>query len=536
MYENNDNVTQINLKDILINVPADEPDVCDLGIYPYHMFPSVFCLTSDLDFEKTGVTKVQKNPNLALFGEGVLVGVIDTGIDYQHKAFLYQDGTSRILSIWDQTIQDGIPPDGIPYGTEYKQEQINLALKSDNPLTIVPSVDDNGHGTAIASIICGSQDLENSFTGIVPYSDLLVVKLKQAKKVLRNIHFIPEGPVCYQESDVIFAARYLFETAKRLRRPLALCIALGTSQSGHDGLGSTSMYLTYINEISQMSVTICAGNEGNAQRHYFGTLDAVTYTKEFELKVSSKDKKFSFEIWPYAPSRFSIEIITPTGESTRQVFPRLNACRKFTYIYEASVIWVNNIISEEETGDQLILVRLENPQEGIWRLRVRNIENAVASFHAWLPAGDFISNETIFLQSNPDTTVLSPGNAAKLLTVTAYNQLNNGILIESGRGYTRTTTAIKPDIAAPGYNLICAAINGGYGTLTGTGAASAYATGIVAMILEWAVIRGNYKTITGSDIKNLLIRATDREEEILYPNNIWGYGRINIDGVFRLLS
>ncbi len=535
MYSDEHNVTPINFRDSIVNVQAREPNACDLGVYPYSFFPSVFCLTSRLDFEKTGINKVQQNPNLALFGQSILVGIIDTGIDYRHKAFLNKDGTSRIVSIWDQTIQDGVPPEGMLYGTEYKNEEINLALKSDNPLAIIPSIDENGHGTAIASIIAGSDDIEQSFTGIVPFSDLIVVKLKQAKKNLRDITFVPEGPICYQESDVMFATRYLFDTARRLRQPLALCIALGTSQGGHDGLGATSIYLAYINEIPQMAVVITAGNEGNAQRHYYGTVDNSRFQDEFDLKVSNLDKKFALEIWPYSPSRLTLEILTPMGESTQEIFPQLNTCRKFTFFNTPTVIYVNNIISEEETGEQLILVRMENVTEGIWRFRVRNIENSVSSFHAWLPAGDFISKETFFTEPNPDTTVLSPGNADKPITITAYNQNNDSILIESGRGYTRSTPNIVPELAAPGYNLSCAVPNGGYGNLTGTGAATAYSTGIVAMILEWAVLRGNYTTITGKDIKNLLIRGADRVEGITYPNNVWGYGKINIDGLFRKL-
>ncbi|MFA9464656.1 MAG: S8 family peptidase [Velocimicrobium sp.] len=525
----------MNDKNSLIHVPVDNANACDLGAYPYYIFPSVCCLTSAVDLEKTGITKVQKNPNLALYGRGVLIGIMDTGIDYQHKAFLNKDGTSRILSIWDQTIQEGVPPEGFTFGSEYNKEKINLALKNDNPLAIVPSIDENGHGTAIASIIAGSEDLENSFTGIVPFAQFIIVKLKQAKQILRDIHFIPDGPVCYQESDLIFATRYLINMARNLRRPLAYCLALGTSQSGHDGIGATSSYLAYTMQIPQICVSLSAGNEGNKQRHFFGTVNATTYQKEFELKVSAKDKKFAMEIWPDAPSRLSIEIITPSGESTQEVFPKLSVCRMFKFIYVPTVVWVNNIVSEQETGDQLILLRFENPLEGIWKLRVHNIENGVSSFHAWLPAGDFISDETFFLQSNPDTTVLSPGNAINPLTITAYNQVDNSIMLQSGRGYTRTTSAIKPDIAAPGYEITCAVVNGGYGSLSETGAATAYGTGIVAMLLEWAVIRGNYTTISGTDISNLLKRGADREEEIIYPNNIWGYGKINIDGVFRQL-
>ena len=524
----------MNEKNSLIHIPSGEMDVCDLGAYPYSVFPSIVTLNSLTDLEKAGVSKVQRNPNLALFGAGVIIGLIDTGIDYRHEAFLYSDGTSRILTIWDQTIQDGLPPEGFSYGTEYNTEKINFALKSEDPFSVVPSTDENGHGTALASIIAGGENLENSFRGIVPSAQLAVVKLKQAKQNTRNIYFVPEDVECYQESDIILAVRFLLETARSLRRPLALCIALGTTQSGHDGLGATSGYLGFINQMPQIGVSIAAGNEGNNQRHYYGILESPTYTGNFELNVSNKEKKFAFEIWAYQPSRLGLEIITPAGESTGQIFPQLKECRKFNFIFESSVVWVNNIILEEETGDQLILVRLENPLAGIWRFQVHNIENEATSYHAWLPSGELISNETYFLGSNPDTTVTSPGNAANTMTITAYNQNSGNILLESGRGYTRNNR-IKPELAAPGYSLTCATINGGYGAITGTGAATAYATGIVAMVLEWAVSRGNYTSINGTDISNLLIRGAARDAGITYPNNIWGYGKIDIDGFFLKL-
>ncbi|MFA9464657.1 MAG: S8 family peptidase [Velocimicrobium sp.] len=513
---------------------SEKATPCEIGVYPYHVFPSILTLASNIDLEKTGVSKVQKNPNLAFFGRDVLLGFVDTGIDYRHKAFQYNDGSSRIVSIWDQTIQNGISSEKFPYGTEYTREQINQALKSDDPLARVPTNDENGHGTAVASIAAGSEDLEHSFRGVVPEAELIVVKLKQAKQNLREIAFVPEDAICYQESDLIFGIEYILSVAQMLKRPVAICIALGTSQGGHDGRGATSSYLSFLSQRPKTGITIAVGNEGNAQRHYYGRIDAGTNTSDFEMIVNSKDKKFALEIWAYAPSRLTLDIITPTGESTREIFAQFNACRKFSFIYQSSVVFVNNFIIEEETGDQMILVRFENPLEGIWHFRVRNVENMVSSFHAWLPADNLISNETFFLKSNPDTTLTSPGTAVNPMTVTAYNQLDDSILIKSGRGYTRSNT-IKPDFAAPGFRLTCATINGGYGEVTGSGSAAAYAAGIVAMLLEWGVVRGNYPAITGMDISRLLIRGADREEGMMYPNTIWGYGKINIDGVFMKL-
>lgn len=534
IFRSNDNITPINEFYALAHVQKSRPEPCDLGTYAYHFFPTIFTLESDINLEQSGVEQIQSNPNFGLYGRGIMIGVIDTGIDYQHPAFRYQDGSSRILSIWDQTIQDGSAPEGFNYGTEYTQQTINLALKNPSPLTLVPSVDEIGHGTSIASIIAGSRNEEGLARGVVPDADLAIVKLKQAKRKTRSIHFVKDNAICYQESDIMFAIRYLYELAATLKRPLALCIALGSSQGPHEGWTATSIYLSYLMQATKIGIAVSAGNEGNSRRHYYGTIDRNTFFKEFELRVSNKDLLFPMEIWSNSPSRLSINITSPTGESTQEVYPSFNICRRFDLIFESSVIWINNILLEEETGNQLILIRFQTPMEGIWKFRVTNIDRETSNFNSWLPSGNLISDETYFTDSNPNITITSPGNSTFPLTVSAYNPAIGNILPTSSRGYTRNNR-IKPDVAAPGFELACAIPNNLYGTMTGTGAAAAFSTGIIAMVLEWAIILGNQTSLTGKDITRLLIRGASRTPSLTYPNNIWGYGTINIQGVFQQL-
>lgn len=534
-YDIGNNITYLNDRHSLLHVLAGQIDPCDLGANAYHRFPSIYILTSQISLEKSGIIQVQSNPALALYGTGAIVGIIDTGIDYRHSAFKHNDGTTRILSIWDQTIQSGTPPEDMAYGSEYPRELINIALRSADPLSIVPTVDEDGHGTAIASIAAGKPDESQGFSGVAPEAELVVVKLKPAKYNLREVSFVPDDILCYQESDMILAARYILSVAQRLNRPVVICIALGSSDGSHDGQGAASSYFDYITRLSQVCIAISAGNEGNSNRHYYGNTTQTPYQAEFELRVGSQDRLFSMEIWPYAPSRLSIEIISPSGESTSLVYPRINTCERFNFVFNQGIIWVNNISFEEETGEQLILLRFENPISGIWRFQVFNLENEPFSFHSWLPAGNIISSETYFLQSNPDTTILSPGNSIHALTVTAYNQDSDSILIDSSRGYSRIGLP-KPNLAAPGFNLTCALPDNRYGSLTGTGAAAAHTTGIIALLFEWAVSRGNYTSITGVDINQLLIRGASRSPTTSYPNNIWGYGQVNINGVFERLA
>ena len=534
-YDTGDNITNMNLRHSLAHIPVDTQNPCNLGIYPYNAFPSVLTLSSTISLEKSGVGTVQRNPYLALFGRGILVAVIDTGIDYRHQSFLYNDGTTRIISLWDQTIQEGPPPEGFTYGTEYTREHINVALRSEDPLSIVPSVDNNGHGTAIASVIAGKPNQDQSFSGVVPEAELLIVKLKPAKNNLKRIFFVPEDAECYQESDLIIGINYVISVAIRLNRPVAICIAMGTNQSSHDGRGATSYYTNFLAQQPQTGITITTGNEANKRRHYFKNTTTEPFNDAFELSVTESDKLFAIELWPFAPARLSVQITSPNQETTGVVLPSLGECREFIFPNSQSGVWINNYIFEEETGDQLILMRFQNPIQGIWNIRVENLDNEAFSFHAWLPSGDLISEETFFVNSNPDTTITSPGNATYPLTVTAYNQFNDSILPESGRGFTRTGY-VKPDISAPGFQLTCAVPGNSYGTITGSGCAAAHAAGIVAMVFEWAVPRGNYTNITGNDVNRLIIRGAQRNSAFTYPNNIWGYGQIEVNRLFEGLT
>lgn len=534
-YDTGDNITHINNTNSLLHIFNDQNSPCDLGRQSYHRFPTLFTLESLTSIEKSNIGKVQRNPYLGFNGSGVLIGIIDTGIDYEHPAFRHNDGTTRILYVWDQSIQGGKQPEGFVFGTEYNSHQINNALRSTNPIDIVPTTDTNGHGTAIASIISGRESSENSFRGVVPESGLVVVKLKEAKKNLHDIFFVPEDVLCYQESDIMFGLQYLEKIAQKLNRPIAICLALGTSQSSHEGRGATSSFLDDISRTSRTGVAVSAGNEGNTQRHYFGSLDTEKGIAEFELRVDEKDKMFGMEIWPNRLARLAIDIVTPTGESTKFIYPTRDGCVETNFIYGQSTVWVNNIILEEESGNQLILVRLKNTVPGIWRFRVENIDEEGFSFNVWLPSGPIISEDTYFINPDPNITITEGGNAKNVLTVTAYNHVTESILLESGRGYTRSGV-VKPDIAAPGYELTCALPKNLYGTLTGTGAAAAHTVGVIAMVLEWAVVRGNFTSITGNDINTLIIRGARRKETLEYPNNIWGYGELDAYSLFERLS
>lgn len=534
-YNTGDNITMLNEFNSLLHIPKDRMEACDLGINAYHSFPTLYTLESSVSIERSGIGAVQRTPALGMHGRGVIIGIVDSGIDYRHPAFKYNDRTTRILSIWDQTQVGSTPPRGFTFGAEYTKELINFALISETPFSIVPEVDTVRHGTAIASIIAGRPNDDYNFSGVVPDADMVVVKLKEAKENLKRLFFVPQGTLCYQESDIILGIRYLVATAQRLNRPLVICIALGSSQGGHDGRGASSIYLDYLVQTPKLGVVVAAGNEGSSRRHYFNDTRSVPYLSNFRLNVGINDKGFSMEIWPYIPSRLFIEVTAPTFESSRTIYPSFANCERIVFQSVDTVVWVNNNIFEVESGDQLILVRFENVAPGTWYFRVGSVENESFSFHCWLPSGNIISNETFFLDSSPDTTITSQGDAVHPLTVAAYNQNDGTILNESSRGYTRLGL-VKPDVSAPGYLLPCALPDFQYGTATGTGAAAAHAAGVAAMVMEWGYNKGNYTAVTGYQVNRVIIRGAKRDPVNIYPNNVWGYGQVDAENMFRQLT
>lgn len=522
----------------MINVPVSDINNCSFNEYGYQSFPFCYSTESLLSLNASRIPNVQKLPNLGLLGQGVMVAIIDTGIDYQHEAFINADNTSRIYSIWDQTINEDesitTVNSTVLYGKEYTREDINAALASENPLEIVPTKDEIGHGTAIAGIVAGNENIDNNFRGVVPQAELIVVKLKQAKNITKRMFAISESIECFQETDIIFAVNYVKNKALLINRPIVICIALGTNQGSHDGRGVLSYYLSEISDISGVCVVISAGNEGVGRRHFYDMLTSNVPFNELQVRVGKDEPGFAMELWKNSPSRIAVDITSPTGEYIKPIYPSLNNCTEYKFIFVPTMVWVNNFLIESNSGDQLVLIRLYTPSEGLWKIRVYNLDNQTTDYHVWLPARGIITDDTYFINSNPDTTITSPGNSYYPLTITAYNQENNSIYYAASRGLTRDAV-LKPELAAPGVDLVCPIANNKYGTITGTGAAAAHAAGIAAMLLEWGIIKGNHATMDGFDVKSMLIRGANKNPDDSI-NNIWGYGRIDAYGVFEALT
>ncbi|MDF2544808.1 MAG: hypothetical protein K0S47_4526 [Herbinix sp.] len=524
----------IDFFNALVHVPVDQITNNIIMEQGYSVMPSLYGLISEISLEKSGITRIRSIPNFNLRGKGVLIGIMDTGIDYTNPVFTYADRTTKIASLWDQTIFSDNYPNIAMYGTEYSRDQINEALRSSNPYDIVPSTDTIGHGTMLAGIAAGNEDAENGFSGVAPDAEFIIVKLKPAKSYLKDFFFVPEEAVCYQENDILFALNYLMDTAAILRRPLAICIALGTSQGAHDGRGILSSYLSFQADNVGISMVIASGNEGNSRRHFYGVIDPSIGYHVVELNVGEGEKGFSMELWGDSPSIYSLDILSPSGEYVPRITARLNENRDISFVFEQTMIYIDYQMVEAQSGEQLILIRFRNPSPGIWKFNVYGKGDIQLGFHIWLPMGEFISDNTYFVKSNPYTTILSLGNSRVPITVTAYNPEDDSLYMNASRGYTRIDE-IKPELAAPGVNIVTPTIDQKYAFVTGTSPSAAHTTGVTALMLEWGIVRGNFRNMSTNNMKNLMIRGARRDQDRLYPNRDDGYGILDIFNIYDTL-
>lgn len=498
----------------------------------YSSVPKLFTFIDTTSLEASGILSVQLQPYLRLSGSGVLVGFLDSGIDYTHPAFRNADGSTRILRIWDQTIQSGTPPLDLGYGSEYTSDEINAALRSPSPYELVPSRDTIGHGTAVSGIACGSSDVSADFSGAASLSSLLVVKLKSAKQYLRDYFLIPDSALAYQESDLMLGVRYLVQTALSLRMPLVICISLGSSQGSHTGTAPLEEVLASAQFNAGIYAAAGTGNETGMGHHYRGTLTAADRMEDIELLVDQETNGFVLEFWADSPELYSIGFTSPLGETIQPVQARNNTSQIFDFLLEESQVTLTYTIVELLTGAQVAVMRFQNPSQGIWRIRIINQTFISGVFHLWLPITGLVDPEIRFYNPNADTTLVIPSCAASIITVSTYNASNNSLFRNSGRGFTRNGL-IKPDFASPGVALSAPAINGAYTVLSGSCAASAITAGAAALLAEAGLRQEPPRYFTAEELKSLFLRGAKRNSFYTYPNKEWGYGTLDLYASFE---
>lgn len=534
------------------------------SLYLYQYLPKVYGLMAEefdpISLENAGILAAQRPP-LSLTGEGVVLAFIDTGIRFADSVFRDESGQSRIIGLWDQTLQSGTPPEGFQYGSYYTKADIDAALRSENPYAEIPSYDTNGHGTAMAGAAAGSVvtsvrvtggtvplddaggnavppvgdaagSFYSSYRGAAPRADIVVVKLREAKRPLRSFYNIPEDVPAYAETDIMLGIKFAESFAETFERPVVVCLGMG-SNSGNHGLGSgLAQYLNSLAQKRSRAVVLTTGNEGNAAHHFSGYVPEGEESYEtVEIRVGEGEQGFLMEMWGKVPDTLFASIRTPGGEVVPRFRLTAEVSQTFSFIYERTRIIIDSILVEPNTGEELITFRFDAPTPGVWNIRVYNLgPDRSRQFHLWLPITQFLRRETYFLRPDPYTTLTDPSMTFRAVTVSSYNDANNSFYENSGRGFL-SNGLIKPDVAAPGVN-----VSTPVGKVTGGSMAAALTAGGVAQFMEWAVVRFNSPSAGSQEIKNYLIRGANRNSSYTYPNREWGYGGLDIDGTFTMLS
>ena len=501
----------------------------------YTTVPKLYTLLDTVNLDAAGITQVQNQPVLRLTGQDIILGFIDTGIDYTHPAFRRSDGSSRIYGLWDQTVQTGTPPYDLEYGSVYTRQEINQALALEDPYSLVPSQDEIGHGTALAGIAAGTALPENDFAGAAPQAMIAVVKLKPAKEYLKSFFYVTGDAPAYQMTDIMAGIRYLIRLSEELLKPLVICLGLGTSQGAHSGDSPLDSMLSVTNQFRGIIGVSAAGNEAGRAHHYYGTALNSTEYNAVEILVKEGTRGFCAELWGQPPEVYAVGFESPLGEVVQKIPPRLSYSENISFILENTKIFVSSEIIQTVSGSQLIFIRFTDPTPGSWKIRVYTENYNSGSYHIWLPITGFSNPDVTFLEPNPDTTITSPGTSLSVITTAAYNAYNNSLYLNSSRGYTRTGQ-IKPDIAAPGVNVFAPAPRQRYTTITGTSAAAAITAGASALVMEWGMNRTPSRIFNSEEMKSLFIRGTQRRGDNLYPNREWGYGLLDVYQVFVSLS
>ena len=488
-------------------------------------WPYCFGLSQMDNLEAIGVNRVRRMPGFDYRGNGIIIGFADTGIDYTHPVFVEANGVSRVTTIWDQSGENGMPPEGFSFGTLYGAAEIAAGTAP---------MDENGHGTFLAGIAAGKEDRENNFAGVATGAELAVVKLRQASAKLKEYFCMPADAVAFSEADIMQGVRYLLEYAEVRRKPLVLCLGVSCGLGSHRGSNPLSLYLNSLVYRPDLCVITAVGNEGNTRHHARVNLEDTQ--KEVELYVSTRGSGFTMEIFAEAIVDLNLRIISPAGDNTPVLGSGFTGTEQFPLIFDRSILYVEreNLMRTDTT--QRIRVRMERPSAGIWRIEFGRSDMA-AEVNLWLPISEFLEGEVYFLEALPETTLTEPANAPLLLTVGGYSTENNSLAPFSGRGFTADGLK-QPTLLAPSVNVNGPFAGGGYIVKSGTSIGAAYTAGTVALLWEYMEEYRRAGTVAPLDtvlLRNLFLLGAVREEGEEYPSSAYGYGRLNLYGVFEFL-
>ncbi len=480
-YENNLNRHKIIdiLSDKFAIIYSDiEAVKADKNIIEYEL-PIVLTPQLAESKEKSCIT-VNRNNFSGLTGKGVIMGIIDSGITYNHREF-----GDRILYIWD-----------IPNDRVYSSEEIAGGIDF---------VDVIGHGTGVAGAAAGAGGVANE-------AEIIAVAIGRGS--------------C---DDIMRGIKFIEDKANERNMPFVINISYGTNFGAHNGQSVFEQYIDYVSSANKASIVIASGNEGDKYHHYRGQ-----GSSNVEFNVGQSLKGVRLELYKNYIYNAEYEIISPDGSTTGIMSGNDSL---YNMILGNTDITLSIILPTPYTVDERVIIEFRGREfvdSGIWQLRVNTDEESI--YNIWLPVSEGVTEDTVFLKPETDITLTIPSTAFRAITVGGYNSENNTYAAFSGRGYTRENVYVKPDIAAPAVNIRSASNTGGYGYFTGTSIAAPFVSGVAALLMEWGIVQGNDENMYGEKIKALIRKYALRSDGISYPNREWGYGRLCFRNIYNNLE
>lgn len=463
----------------------------------------------------------------SLSGEGVLAAVIDSGIDWKNTDFRNSDGSTRILKLWDQTVAPEssgyAPPEGYVVGTEYNRDVINLALSGDEAAlrSMNLSRDYSGHGTFVTGIAAGNgQGMAGSFRGVAFESELIIVKLGDSEQ--------RQFP---RTTRLMEAVNYCIMEAQKAGKPVVINMSFGNNQGSHDGTDLLSTYLNAASDVWKNVIVCGSGNEAGSGIHASGMLSG-RQTESVELAVGEYESGFNLQLWKNYSDEYGVELIAPSGERSGNLrtygADRVSLDNTQVYVYYGQPTPYSRY--QQLYFEFVPAGGYVTP--GVWRIVMTPVRIVDGRYDLWLQESATLNEDTRFFSPSEETTLTVPSAAGKVITVGAYNSRTDAYADFSGRGYTRTNDNIKPDIVAPGVNIVSTAVNGGYTVRSGTSMAVPFVSGSAALLMQWGIVKRNDPYLYGEKVKAYLIRTARHLPGEPVPSKRTGWGALCLRNVF----
>jgi len=481
-----------------------------------------------------------------LSGRGVLIGIVDTGIDLTHADFRTSANQTRIKFLWDQSVS-GTGPPGFCCGKEYTEAQINAGTATE--------VDANGHGTHMAGIAASNGRATGGtypmyrYVGIAPEADLVVVKMTST----------------FKETDVINGVNYIFQKATSLGRDCVVLAAMGGNRGGHDGSCNLDAALSALTGPGHIIVA-AAGNEGGQALHSqvslaSGQSSSITFTIPTYTASSAVTEQLDVEGWHGSNATFNVRLTSPGGFTTGWVAP---GAPRVTISSTDGTFYVENDLTTNSKGAKQICSWIWDagdgnvPRSGTWRLDVQRLTGATSGLlDAWIGDWTFGSGGVapVFTSSvSYSQLVQSPATADSIISVGAYSTRTHwktaagdsaffydnpplaAIASFSSPGPRRDGVQ-RPDITAPGQGVGASLSSAAATTIAntfkledgvhwiyrGTSAAAAHVVGAVALLLQQT------PHMRPSAVRLALIQNARHDSFTgSVPNVTWGYGKLHL--------